>query len=567
MLVFIVSIFGILEYKWFNKIAENEYYKTYNSIILNVNRITEREFERITMFTSWLDKFKYINDSNIDNIEKFITTLYVKYFSDSDSQNVIKSIGYIIVENDQSLEYLYNGNSWQKMIASEETLTSLSNSKDDVKSYFNNENLVMSIFINENTYFLITFDLKEFTNSILIPAITEANSEIEIQWVKQSIDNNLKDNYLSTLSKNLSYKFNPISSLINGPYISNQTLVIPIIKQQQFKKNYTATPFRNKKENFELFIEPPMIDNNLDKLSSESIFAYLGIKIDGNQFYGTYVEKTLSYIFLGGIVLLSLIGIICLLLIYQILRIQKQRNKEREFTASITHELRTPLTVIQSASDNLSENLVRPEKIPAYGKLIKQQSTRLNAMIENLLIYSKIEGNKYYSKINNKVNLKEFFTLQKLQTGALSIEKGIPINWILRNLDENVIIDRNLLELVISNLISNSIFHAYNGIEKGEIRININFSKQNNTLYFTIEDDGIGIPIKEQKYIFNSYFRGEKSKDSQERGSGLGLFIVKKNIAILSGKISLQSPYKRLDGKIKSGCHFELTISCKADKL
>ncbi|NCD06935.1 MAG: HAMP domain-containing histidine kinase [Spirochaetia bacterium] len=296
------------------------------------------------------------------------------------------------------------------------------------------------------------------------------------------------------------------------------------------------------------------------------IYAYLTLKVNSNSNFVNYTEKTLSYIFIGGLFLLLLIGVICILSIYQMLRIKNQRDKEREFTASITHELRTPLTVIRSASDNLCENLVKKEKIPSYGQLIKQQAIRLNSMIENLLAYSKIEGNKFYKKNENKVNLKEFFETLKIQNIALSKEKDITINWIFKNLENIVYLDKDLLELVISNLISNSIFHAYNEY-KGEIRIFAQFSKQKKELFCTIEDDGIGISIKEQKYIYNSYYRGEKSKEYQERGTGLGLFIVKRNVSILGGKIKLQSPYKRLNGKIKPGCHFELIIPCRIEKI
>ncbi len=565
-LFFLVCLFGIIEYRWFNKIAENEYYKNYNFTIMNINKISNREFDRIIMFTSWLDNFKDINDSNLDNVEKFISNLYSQYYIENEERNIIKSIGYININENKYTQHLYDGKNWVNETPSAIIIDNLSNNKNDVFSYNDNEELMFSIFITNNTYFLVTIDLWEFSNQILLPAIKEENTNFEITGLYQTKDNILDQSTQNILNSNLNYKFNPLSIILNNKLFTNKYIIIPITKQQFKGPINFPNPFRSSVEREQNPKEYLSKDSIMSYFEPNEIYAYLTLKVNSNSNFVNYTEKTLSYIFIGGLFLLLLIGVICILSIYQMLRIKNQRDKEREFTASITHELRTPLTVIRSASDNLCENLVKKEKIPSYGQLIKQQAIRLNSMIENLLAYSKIEGNKFYKKNENKVNLKEFFETLKIQNIALSKEKDITINWIFKNLENIVYLDKDLLELVISNLISNSIFHAYNEY-KGEIRIFAQFSEQKKELFCTIEDDGIGISIKEQKYIYNSYYRGEKSKEYQERGTGLGLFIVKRNVSILGGKIKLQSPYKRLNGKIKPGCHFELTIPCRMEKI
>ncbi len=556
----LMCLFIYFEYNWFDKIAENEYKKTYNSLGLSVNRIATREFDRINMFISWLNTYPNIDSDNTEGLSDFVAGVYDKYFL-NENENIVTSIGYVELNDNDSTEYIYDGNSWQSNSLSNQILNHLDLSTKSQSTFYDNENLYITIYINETTYIFINLDLKVFTNTILIPSITEANNELEIIWTNQSNDEKVNNKNKEALEKLLIYNFNPIETIIKGAKISNTTVIIPIVRQKISDNNDGDESF-NKNNTF---LKPPEISNSFENIDIQDVYAFLGVKINNSKFYGTYIEKILSFIFIGGIILISLIGVICLLLLYQIIRAQKQRNKEREFTASITHELRTPLTVIQSASDNLCENLIKPEKVPSYGKLIKQQSTRLNSMIENLLVYSKIEGNKFYNKIETKVNLKNFFQMLELQSKAISLEKNTPIYWVFKNLEKEVFLDRRLLELVISNLISNSLFHAYNNYS-GEIRIYIQFIEHNHTIHCIIEDDGVGIPLKEQKLIWNSYFRGENSKHSQERGSGLGLFIIKKNIAILGGNIKLTSPYKRLDGKIKSGCHFEFSIPCKVVK-
>lgn len=559
ILIIFLFIFGIIEYKWFSKIAENEYYKTYNSFILHFNKVSNREFDSFNLLTNWLENYK--GDEDSQNLTNFISDTYEEFYSEYD-QSIISSIGYLSLNKDLGVETMYDGEQWSTNRIRKDVLEIINNGNEKQDYFFDNERLTITISVSENIYFIVNFNLIEFTNDIIIPAILEGNDEIDLQWISQSNKTYINQNYNNLLKKSYSYQFKPILSILNGPYISKQVLVIPIVSQDLYNSN------TNEVENNALnkMIRPN--NNNIPNsiLEADEVYAYVGIKINGENFYGSYIEKTLSLIFIGGIILISLIGLICILLLYQLVRIQRQRNKEREFTSSITHELRTPLTVIQSASDNLCENLVKPQKIPSYGKLIKQQSTRLNSMIENMLVYSKIEGNKFYNKIENKVNLKQFFELLKIQSADLAKEKGIKIQWVLKNVDDKVVlIDRRLLELVFSNLISNSLFHAYNKYS-GEIRVEVKFNQPHNSIFAIIEDDGIGIPIKEQKYIWDSYYRGENSINSQERGSGLGLFIVKKNITILGGKISLTSPYKRLNGTIKNGCHFEFKIPCKVVK-
>jgi signal transduction histidine kinase len=556
----ILGIFSFYEYNWFNNLASKEYYKAYNSIISNINRTANREFDRITMFTSWLNR--YNNFNNIDNtsLEDFTTKIYDEFTSSQSEQNLLTSIGYIEKTEDKTTEYLYDGNTWTSSDFVDSTLPQ-NNSTEEISTNLNNESLSITIYINSNKYFILNFNLDKFTNNYLAPAIEEYNDEIQIEKISLSDNTSIDNINYKAYTDTLNYKFSPIKTLFYGPELTNKDIYVPLITNQIFTQNPHSIPFFDDKSN--KFSPPPKMKDEANTLDQSEIYAYLKINIMGNSFYNSYIEETLSYIFLGGILLISLIGFICILLIYQLIRIQKQQNKEREFTASITHELRTPLTVIQSASDNLSENLIPTQKIPSYGKLIKQQSIRLNSMIENLLVFSKIENNKAYKKNENLINLKQYIDKLQSQENALAKEKNIPISWANINLEREVYLDINLFELVLSNLISNSLFHAYNNIAKGEIRVFIQYSDQNETLNCSIEDDGIGIPTKEQKYIFNSYYRGENSKNSQERGSGLGLFIVKRNVSILGGKITLVSPYKRINGKIKNGCKFEIVIPCK----
>ena len=553
ILVTILALFSIIEYRWFNNIYKEEFTKTYNTILLNTNRVANRELERIEIYSNWLSK---VNEINI-NEKALEDNLSNNLLSSNDfiiNKEAIISLGYI--NTNTEVEKIFDGQSWSSNLISSET-NQLIQEIENTSYKRDNENLSIFIRLNEYIYIIINIDLLLYSQIYIIPSIEESNFDLVIDTFTQTNNQTTNDYKNEQFLKLQETKFSPIKSIFQRSNV-NTALTVPIISQD-FNFNKT----NDKPNNFP--DEPKKLDESIFNIDESKIYAYITINVSSSNFYGLYIEKTLSYIYIGGIFLIGLIGFICILLIYQLNRIQKQHQKEREFTASITHELRTPLTVIQSASDNLSSNLVKPERISSYGTLIKQQSNRLNSMIENLLVFSKIENNKAYQINLSELNLIQYLIEMEKHFQSIAKEKNISIKWTKINTNKEVLLDRTVYELILSNLINNSIFHAYNNTV-GEIRISVHFSDQKKMLITTIEDDGRGIPTKEQKYIYNSYYRGEKSISTQERGSGLGLFIVKKNVSILGGKIILHSPYKRLDGKIKNGCKFEVYIPCKEKK-
>ncbi len=557
ILVTILSLFSIIEYRWFNSIYIEEFKKTYNTLLLNTNRVSNREFERIEMYSNWLSKVNELNinekalednlSNNLLNSNEFII-----------NKDTIISIGYININNE--VEKIFDGTTWTSNLLSLETKELI---QDIENTSYKRDNELLSLYIrlNDNIFIIVNIDLLMYSQIYIIPSIEESNFDLVIDNFTQTNNQTTNDYKYNQLFELQETKFSPFKSIISSSNLKTQ-IIIPIINQEF---NFNKVNGKSNEKPIDFPEELKLFEYNIFNIDKSKIYAYVTINVSTSDFYGLYIEKTLSYIYVGGIFLIGLIGFICLLLIYQLNRIQKQHQKEREFTASITHELRTPLTVIQSASDNLSSNLIKPERISSYGTLIKQQSNRLNSMIENLLVFSKIENNKAYKVNLTQVNLNSFLLEIEKHFKQIAKEKNITIKWTKININKEVLLDRSSYELIISNLINNSIFHAYNNII-GEIRITIQFSNQKNHLITSIEDDGRGIPYKEQKYIYDSYYRGEKSISTQERGSGLGLFIVKKNISILGGKIILKSPYKRLDGKIKNGCRFDFYIPCKETK-
>ena len=256
--------------------------------------------------------------------------------------------------------------------------------------------------------------------------------------------------------------------------------------------------------------------------------------------------------------ILSLLTFSTFLVFYAIHRIQKQRKLEQEFTATISHELRTPLTVIQSAADNLSEGFVnKPEAIIRYGNEIKKQSQRLNRMIESTLLYCAMPNQNKAKQ--DHIQTDDFLNEILLPLTQLANNNKIELNSQFNTLPKQIITDQNALRMILENLIMNSIIHGktQNAASQIDVTLSILESKE---LKIQVQDNGMGIPKKEQKNIFKAFVRGKRSEQQQHCGSGLGLNLIKRMVNILSGDIQLQSPVINLNGEKETGVLFTILI-------
>jgi signal transduction histidine kinase len=184
----------------------------------------------------------------------------------------------------------------------------------------------------------------------------------------------------------------------------------------------------------------------------------------------------------------------------------------------------------------LSEN-VNPtlEKKKEYFNHMQENVSRMGELVDELLIVSRIEQGSFpvNKKESSIVNLlKETVSRSSVSAEAskigvnVSIEENLPVFFF----------DPSLLKLVMENLFDNSIRYTQHGG-----RVKIRMEKKGNNIYFEIKDSGVGIPKEEQKFIFQKFFRAENPLKEKTKGSGLGLYIAKKIIERLNGKIWFDS--------------------------
>lgn len=205
-----------------------------------------------------------------------------------------------------------------------------------------------------------------------------------------------------------------------------------------------------------------------------------------------------------------------------------------KFLSMVSHEFKTPLSGILTSSMLLEKYQLNEEQ-PKRDKHIKTITNKvhyLNNILNDFLSIERLESNKVNYKIST-------FHLSKLlnevvYNANLLLKAGQRIN-VPNDIDEYVLHqDERILELILSNIIHNAI--KYSGENS---TINIEVHQNSKKIIFKITDEGIGIPEKDQKFIFNRYFRAENALNTQ--GTGIGLNIVKVHLENLGGAITFTS--------------------------
>ena len=236
---------------------------------------------------------------------------------------------------------------------------------------------------------------------------------------------------------------------------------------------------------------------------------------------------------------------------------EKANKVKSEFLASMSHEIRTPLNAINGFIDIISDEY-NDEKLLSYISIIDKNSDTLLEIIDDILDFNKIESGKL--DIN-----KEFFQLKdniKYIVDLFSARASQKnINLIL-NLSQEVpdLLKSDSLRLkqILSNLLSNAIKFTDTG---GIIELNINASKIDKKIYFSVKDTGIGINKQYLTNIFNPFSQEHKTITQQFGGTGLGLSISHKLVDMLGGELKVKSKKG-----VGSEFYFDLPYLCTNDQ-
>ena len=226
---------------------------------------------------------------------------------------------------------------------------------------------------------------------------------------------------------------------------------------------------------------------------------------------------------------------------------------KKDFVANVSHELKTPITSIKGFLETLlSGSIDDKENAVKFLNIISKNTDRLNDIIDDLLLLSKVEQIKdaRYLKFEDK-NVSEIIKTAVENLSHKAEIKGIRLNLVC---DEGLIfpLNSNLIEQAIINLIDNSIKYCANNSE-----INVSAGIFEKALNITVADNGIGIPKEDIPRLFERFYRVDKARTREEGGTGLGLSIVKHICFVHNGTVEVES-------EINKGSTFIIKIPQKS---
>jgi signal transduction histidine kinase len=222
-----------------------------------------------------------------------------------------------------------------------------------------------------------------------------------------------------------------------------------------------------------------------------------------------------------------------------------------EFLNQVSHELRTPLAVILGYLECMTDGL--------YGEIeakhreiletVAKQSSHLKNMIDQILIYSRLESSKQPLRTQE-------FSVQRLCSDLsetfdfLCKQKGLAITWQVPQDLPPLRTDPERLKEIVSNLLQNALKYT----DMGSIRVSVANRPKSDLFVFEVADTGLGIPEHHLSSIFEPFIQAHKTSTGNSRGGiGLGLSIVKKHIEQLNGTI-------RVESQVGKGTSFAVTL-------
>ena len=221
----------------------------------------------------------------------------------------------------------------------------------------------------------------------------------------------------------------------------------------------------------------------------------------------------------------------------------------KSFVANVSHELKTPMTTIGGFIDGILDGTIEPEKRDYYLGIVSDEVKRLSRLVESMLSMSKLESGELAMKL-------ELFDLRELIfTTVIGQEQRIEAkNLEIEGLDTlqsvSIKADKDLIHQVLYNLVDNAIKFTDEGG-----KIDFSLKNENSQIVFILTNTGKGIPSKDINFIFERFYKVDKSRSAAKNSTGIGLYIVKTIVKAHGGTIMVSS-------KENEQTSFKVTLPC-----
>jgi heavy metal sensor kinase len=215
-------------------------------------------------------------------------------------------------------------------------------------------------------------------------------------------------------------------------------------------------------------------------------------------------------------------------------RLDKAFQRQKQFTSDASHELRAPLSVIEAESTLALQNERPANNYRQSLETISQEARQMSSLIEQLLALARADAGKEQWNFT-KINLGKLITNLSADAEVLCQEKGLSFQ-LGQTKDLVVKGDEARLRGLFMNLLDNAIRYT-----PAPGTISVSIRREGQMAVVAVKDTGIGIPAEDIPFIFERFYRVDKSRSRAEGGTGLGLAICKHIAEAHGGKIEVES--------------------------
>lgn len=214
--------------------------------------------------------------------------------------------------------------------------------------------------------------------------------------------------------------------------------------------------------------------------------------------------------------------------------LERTESLRRQLIGDVSHELRTPLTAIKGSLEALIDGVLPAE--PETFEQIYQEADRLQRLVNDLQELSRVEAGAL------KLDLQPLLLADLLKTATIHLdrqysEKGVKLEVNLPDDLPEVLADADRLSQVLFNLIGNALQYTPVG---GQVTVAAR--RQGDEVQVSVKDTGIGIAADQLPYVFDRFYRADRSRSRVSGGSGIGLTIARHLVEIHHGRIWVESP-------------------------
>jgi len=222
------------------------------------------------------------------------------------------------------------------------------------------------------------------------------------------------------------------------------------------------------------------------------------------------------------------------LLLMDLTAMKKYENLKKDFIANVSHELKTPLAAMKLSLETLEEECKDKATASKFLKKAMERVRYMNQLIEDLITLSMLESVNFQMR-PVRIELLPFTRKIVSDLSEFAEKKRVTVKVDIPE-DAELFVDEKMLHAILKNLIDNAIkYNKENGI------VNVSYRELKNEVEISVCDTGIGIPKSHIPFIFERFYRVDRSRSRKLGGTGLGLSIVKLAVEKLDGKVEVES--------------------------